>query len=421
MPKTKPRRKRLLLLGGSNSTEDIVRFAKKNNVKLIATGKYPKTPLKAISEESYDIDAIDDQALIKLVAEKCIDGIFVGCNETVVPHALTAASANGLPCYCTNRQWELCANKAKFKAMCRKYNIPITAEYSLAENDKIQYPVAVKPVDSCGSQGFSICQNEDELKIAYEKALTFSLSSRVLIEKFMPYDAVIIHYTLINGEILFSGMSDKISMKLKDHGASVMAFQSFPSKFTDIYIDTLDQKVKTMFLQEDFHDGPIWIEAFNNNGKFTFNEMGYRFGGSMTYYPIRYFYGFDQLELILNFSLGKPEKKAASGFLIDNAYQKDLNYCILPLHVNPGYIASVVGESVIKTLPYVYAYIPTHFEGDTIKLSGTVSQVFCYLHVLFTDNIDLRNKLTNIISSLKVFDDANNNLLFCLFDINSLT
>ena len=52
--------KRLLLLGGSNSTEDILRFAEENDITLIATAppRYGLTPLKKIAAEAYDVGAV---------------------------------------------------------------------------------------------------------------------------------------------------------------------------------------------------------------------------------------------------------------------------------------------------------------------------------------------------------------------------
>ena len=237
----------------------------------------------------------------------------------------------------------------------------------------------------------------------------------------MPYDAVIIHYTLINGEVIFSGMSDKRSMKLKDYGSSVMALQLFPSYVTETYLKTLNEKVIHMFQSEGMHDGPIWIEAFNDNGKFTFNEMGYRFGGSMTYYPIRYFYGMDQLEMMLQYSLcGKSDKDTARQFL-QETYDKDMKYSILPLHVNPGKICSVIGETELSNLDHLYAFVPTHFQGDIIRKTGTVNQVFCYLHILYRTFDDLKQTIHKVLNTLSVKGENGEELLFCLYDVDSLT
>lgn len=413
-------KKKLLLLGGSNSIEDFVTYSKTHNIELIATGKYKDTPLKRIADKEFDVDAIDDNGLIELIKNEKIDGVFVGCNETVVPHAINATQASNLPCYCNNEQWEVCANKLKFKDMCKKNGVPVAGLYTIEDvkTDRVNYPVAVKPADSCGSQGFSRCDNKDEVFDAYDKAISFSPTDTVIIEEFMPYDAVIIHYTLANNEIYFSGMSDKISAKIKDTNSSVMAFQSFPSAFTEHYLKDLDEKVKAMFITEGFHDGPIWIEAFNNNGKFVFNEMGYRFGGSMTYHPIRYFYGFDQLQLLLDYDLGKTPDINNAKEMIDINKPDGKKYAIMPLHLTSGVIDKIAGVDEIMKNESVYTFVPTHDVGDEIKATGTVSQVFCYMHILYDTQEDLRKTINTVLDTLKVYSKNGDNMLFSIIDFN---
>ena len=270
------KQRRMLLLGGTNSAYEIKDYAEKHGVTLVATGKYPDTLLKRISAESYDVDAIDVAGLTNLIREKKIDAVFTGCNEDVIPAALAAAENCGLPHYCDFDQWDVCMNKAKFKALCIANGVPTARRYDMDKLDKITaFPVAVKPADSCGSQGFSVCNSIAEINEAAKRAVKFSRTETVIVEEFMPYDAVIIHYTLINGEVHFSGMSDKVSRKLGEKGSSVMALQLFPSRHTEAYLAELDGKVRAMFKNLGMHDGAVWIEAFADEDRFWFNEMGY--------------------------------------------------------------------------------------------------------------------------------------------------
>ena len=410
--------KRLLLLGGSNSIDDIRRFADHHGITLIATAhpRYGVTPLKAIADESYDVNAIDEVGLIDLIRDKRIDGIYPGNNEDIMPHAIAAAEGAGLPVYCSADMWDNCANKAKFKAMCTANGIPVAGVYDPAAPENIPYPVAVKPADSCGSQGFSICRSAAELPAAVENARKFSRTDTVLVEDFIPYNASIIHYTLVGGEAVFSGISDKKSMLLGKDAGSVMALQQFPSVDTDAYLRTLDKKVRNMFANNHMHDGPLWIEAFNDHGHFIFNEIGYRFGGSMTYHPVRYFYHFDQLEFMLRYALGEKPELTEMTELLPCGYPDGMHYSILPLHVHPGSISKILGESEVNALPNLYTYVPIHFVGDTISGTGTVHQVFCYLHILYKDMNDLQRTVSDVMDTLKVYDAEGRNLLFRLYE-----
>ncbi len=409
---------KLLLLGGSNSIDDIKKFAETNNLTLVATAhpRYGITPLKAIADESYDVNAIDVEGLVQLVKEKNISAIFPGCNETVLPYAISVAEACGLPIYTNRRSWDTCADKSQFKKMCSEAGIPVAKTYSKENLDQIsKYPVVVKPADSSGSHGFSICHSKEDVISAIEKALPFSRTQNVLIEDYIPFNSSIIHYTISSGKAIFCGISDKKSMLLGEDTGSVMALQTFPSADTEKYLQALDSKVKNMFENAGLKEGPLWIEAFNDHGEFVFNEMGYRFGGSMTYYPVRYFYNFDQLELMLKYALGENVEPNACTSLIRTDVPKGKKYAILPLHVKAGTIKEIKGEKDLQANPNIYAYVPIHFVGDTVKGDASVQQVFCYLHILFDEESDLIDTVDSVLNSLSVTSDNGEPLLFCLY------
>ena len=163
------------------------------------------------------------------------------------------------------------------------------------------------------------------------------------------------------------------------------------------------------------HDGPVWIEAFNDHGRFIFNEMGYRFGGSMTYHPVRYFTGVDQLELMLRYALGDTPDPTRHVSLIRRDRPAGKHYGILPLHIRPGVIQAVTGEDAVRALAQVYAYVPIHRAGDTIRATGTVSQVFCYLHLLYDDMADLAASVDQIVRLLRAEDGKGENMVFQLY------
>jgi len=68
----------------------------------------------------------------------------------------------------------------------------------------------------------------------------------------------------------------------------------------------------------------------------------------------------------------------------------------------------------------VYAYAPKHFVGQDIKDWGTALQVFCYLHLLFEDRESLTHSIKSVLNCLKAYDEKGKNLLYTLFDIESI-
>lgn len=415
--------KKLLVLGGKpiGSTELVAR-AKQLGLYVIVADFLPvdQSPAKLLADEYWDISTAEVDEIARLCKEHNVDGVLTAVHEFNINRMLDVCDLIDKPCYCKRDTWIYCDNKVAFKKLCMLNDIPVAKKYEVNIDDcaslnEIDYPVITKPVDGSGSRGFSICNNSDELVVGYYNALQYSPSKEILVEDFIPFDAVIIHYTMVHGKCHYSGISDKVSCKFKSTGASVMGFQSFPSKGEDIYLKTLDRKVRLMFEGAGFTDGPIWIEAFyDGKDKFVFNEMGYRFGGSLTYYPVRYFYGADQLDFIIACSLGET---VVPTFTRNPQTKK---YCILPIQIQSGIIEKIEGVDEVKSLESVNAFVPVHYAGDSIQEWGSAQQVFCYMHILYDNGDELRNSIVDILSKLKAIDSTGRNMLYTLFDINTL-
>ncbi len=409
--------KTLILGGRSSACSDYVEVAKKRGLYTVVSDFYSidKSIGKRVADESWDISVADIDILVKKCKEANIKSINSGPQEFNIDKALMITKALNLPFYCDPSTWIYCEDKTQFKRLCMENSLPVAHKYQIQEVQERNFPVITKPVDSSGSRGFHICNNREELEKFYKDAESFSPTKRVLIEDFIPYDSVIIHYTMVNGKCHYSGMSDKISVKFANTGSSVMGIQTFPSKGEDIFLKTLDEKVRDMFEKAGFTEGPIWIESFfDGKDKFVFNEMGYRFGGSLTYYPVRYFYGVDQLDLLIQASLGKVEPQ---NFVRTQSQRK---YCIIPIHIHAGTITAIEGLEELKNNPYFYAFAQTWYVGDIIEETGSLRQVFGYLHVLYDDIKQLKETLRHVKNTLQVKDENGKNLLFTLFDIEKL-
>ena len=415
--------KKLLILGGKPiGSVELVNEAQRRGCYVVVTDYLPKeaSPAKRIADESWDISTAEVDILAQRCREHKIDGILTGVHEFNINRMLDLCERLQLPCYCTRDTWAYCDSKLKFKALCEQYGVPVAKRYCVsgltdAELGKIHFPVVIKPVDGSGSRGFSICHNAGELRQGYAYALEFSPGKKVLVEEYIPGDAVIIHYTMMGGRCLFSGISDKYSCRFPSTGASVMGLQLFPSVGIDKYLALLDEKVRNMFERQGFTNGPIWIEAFyDGNEKFVFNEMGYRFGGSMTNYPVEYFYGIDQMAQLIDIAMN--ESTGVRGRVSGPARK----YCILPVHIHRGRISAVEGLDEVRSREDVNALVEVHAIGDDIQEWGSAQQVYCYLHILYDEMRSLKASIDAILNILRVKDASGRQMLFTLYDINGL-
>ena len=410
--------KRLLVLGGSLWKEAIRDFADSYGVTLIATGNDTSAGIFEICDEGYNVNSTDAEAMKSLIKEKKIDGVYMGGSEAVISSACVYLNEIGLPCYCTKEQWEFLQNKKNFKELCMKFGVPVVPKYDItAESidfdiEKIDFPVITKPADGCGSDGFSVCYNGEELKRGYDFAAKNSYTGSVVVEKFVKNKGVVVFYTFSNGEMHFSGLEDKYPIRYAPGGSYVGGMFTFESRFTEEYRKNFDEKLAKMFASIGIKEGSVWIEVFHDGEEYYFNEVGFRYGGSISVYPVDYLYGINQVHADMYYALTGKSNIHGYNTMIPAKIERKKHYCVYPIYVSDGYIASVEGEEAVREMNDVVSITLTKHAGDTVAKTGSFSQIFALVHFVAEDIAELKNTVNEIHSKLKAYDTESNNKLY---------
>ena len=289
-------------------------------------------------------------------------------------------------------------------------------QYSAEENDslKIDFPVITKPTDGSGSNGFSVCNNPEELRKGYETAKKESPSGSVIVEKFVKNDSVVVFYTFSDGKMYFSGLEEKFPIRYEEQGRYVAGAHLFESNYTQEFRSKFDTKLAQMFSSIGIQEGSIWIEVFHDGDEYYFNEVGYRYSGSVSIYPVDYFYHINQVAADMNFALtGKSlvEEKEHYQSLISDRVKRKEKYCIYSIHVAAGTIHKVIGLEELLQMDSVVAIPVAKKRGDFVTATGTVGQVFAFVHFVFDTELDLKNMIDCIHEKLRVLDAHGNNLV----------
>ena len=151
--------KKLLIIGGIPAMIEVVKRAQQFGITVYVTDYLEDSPAKKYADKSFMVSATDVEAVAALCRQENIDGIYTGNVDLLLPYYAQICEKTGLPCYGTKEQFDIMLDKGKFKNTCRQYGVPVIEEYETIDGIT-QYPVLVKPVDSSGSRGISICHNE---------------------------------------------------------------------------------------------------------------------------------------------------------------------------------------------------------------------------------------------------------------------
>jgi len=414
--------KRLLIMSGSVAACEIVKEAHDLGVEVYATDYYETSPVKEISDKSFNVSTADVDAVVKLCSDERIDGIFSGYTDSVLPYMQQVAVRLGIPFWGNESNIAMCIDKLQFKQACEKAGVK-TVPYILVREGEfdektmtMDYPVVVKPVDNSGSRGVYKVYDPKDLRKYYDKALSFSQKKEVLIEKLMPVEREFSAYYLVGGGILCA-MGDRYVDVVDESTAPQPKGMFFPSVRLNRYLRTTNDAVLRLFEQNDMHKGFAFVQGFECDGEFYIHEIGYRLNGGFTYKFTEYYNGLNIPRELIRFSLtGKMEKSEIS--------KADPHFngfgLLITVGLNEGVIGEIRGIEEIRKHPNIIDFIPQHKVGDSLMAHGTSAQIFGYGFCIAQTREELVEAVDYVREHLIVKDTDNNNMLVGIIDANSV-
>lgn len=418
--------KRLLVLGGSTWKEAIHDFAQEHSIYLIAAAPY-HVGIFDVADETHLLNVTDSDVMIPFIKENRIDGVYMGGSEPVIEAACQYLEELGLPCYCNKQQWESLQNKKLFKQLCIDNDLPVVPMYNVTKDNiddmaqTLPYPVITKPADGCGSAGFTVCHNATELKEGYIKASLSSASGSVVTERYVKNDAVVVFYTFCNGEVIFSGLEDKYPVQIESGKSFVGGFFVFNSRYTELFRNRYENKIASMFNSLGIKQGSAWIEVFRHDDEFFFNEVGFRYGGSVSIYPVDYLFKINQVANDITYSLTSNGQAYGHCSLSPEVVSGKMYYGVYPLYAESGTISLIDGFQKLKSRKDVVFATKTKSIGDNIKSTGDFSHNVGIAHFVFDTAEECGDIINWIHETLTFRNEMGDEMLLKRFNEKTIT
>lgn len=421
--------KRLLILGGTSASLDLVKNAKEMGIFTVVTDDNPDSISKKLSDDSALVSTTDMEGLQKLIEEKNIDGVFCGPSEFNIQNLIKLCEKTGLPCYATTAQWQECANKDVFKEYCRKFGVDCTPEYEITESttdeelEKIDYPIILKPVDGCSSYGITVCQDKSSVREAYKKAMDASKCKRIIAEKYIDNGGELFgaRYLLQDGEAYPYLLMDTYVADPIKRTSLISAFTYAPSKYADYYMKNMDANVRAMLKGMGLKNGTAFFQSLPCDGKIYFHEMGYRLSGGMIFKITEPLMGINDMKMMIRFALGgkmytKDEVSSANV----TAPRKVGAQLMVPL--NAGTVSRIEGLSEVCSIDCVSDFIQYYDVGGTVerRFIGTLSQHFGRFTLIADTPEEIYDAVRKIQSTLTVYDENDNVMNVMKFQLDRI-
>lgn len=401
--------KKLLILGANPETIRLVNKAKSMGVYTIVTDPDPNAPAKKIADRGIDINGTDVESLVKFCIDEKIDGVLVGIADRLIQSYQQVCEKLNLPCYGNSSSCEYLTNKGKFNELLPKYgllSIPFTKLYKNCPLPEVEFPIFIKPIDKNSGQGMSIAYNYDELNKGVVKAFNSTDSEYILLEDYMNCDDTMLNFTIIEGRVFLSAMTDRYTCKLQKDASRVCLGAKYPSKFLHSFMSNDYDKICNLLKSLNVNNAIFTVSAFVKDKKFYYYDPGFRLQGEAPDLHIHKVTGFDQKEFLINHALGVKDTQIYSIFDKFNA--------TVWILLKSGTIGEI---EIFKEDPSIF-YISQRFNsGDIItnEMLGTERQVAARIYITCNSEEDLKNKINKIQSNTKVLDVNGNNQILDTF------
>ena len=410
--------KTLMVMDRTSLAACAVIRAKEMGIRTVVANFYKTedSPSKQVADVAIDIDISDTDAMLKLIEEYHIDGIFVGWTDSHLPFYANICEKAGLPCCGTTEQFDILSNdKRRFKEECLKYGVPtpeiykIDIDFKREDLDKIVYPVMVKPADGSGGRGIKKCNNEEELIEHYKELYDSSASKKIVCERYIQSEnEIFIHYTVQDGFPSLSSSFLKYKVDVEKSKAASCLFHMFSPRFLEEYKRDTEPAVIKMIQGLGVRYGNVMFQGFEENGKLYFHESGLRMGGEQFYVFAERLNGISSLELMIEFAL--TGKMTLYDVKTQDNYKFSKYCCNYYIPLKPGRITRIEGVDEINAMPQLLQNRQFKFIGDEISSTSSLDRVIFRLHVMDDTKEAFAKTLCKISDTVKIYDQDGNDM-----------
>ena len=411
--------KKILVLAGQDVHRKLVETSKNMGIYTIVADYFSDSPCKEIADESTMLSILDIDGLVKFCKENKIDGIVNFCNDPASRVVQKVSDIMGYPNIGTQKQVYTFTDKTLFKKECVKYGIDIINEYTEkdVEDGLVEFPILIKPNDSRGSRGATICESIDDFKDALATAKSNSNSGTVIMEKYMGgHQELSITYVVINGEPHLISVGDRHSGRREDNVDKILSCMIQPSWFIDTYIKNVDGKVKAMIKGLGIENAAVFMQGFVDGDTVRMFDPGYRFAGNeyeRAYYAAT---GVNPMESVITYAItGKMED---FGGKYESSY--DLNGKVAVQYMingRPGKIGEFIGVEDVEKHEKVIYVGHKYKIGDVIENTGSTKHRIFDITFLVERKKEAINEVVDFVNEhLHVLDENGEEMIVSKFD-----
>lgn len=362
---------KILVLGVGNAQVDLIEYLRTiNDIEIHAlSNSLFGMDIKGINYFGL-IDIVDKKSVLSYVKKNSIDYVYSIGSDVAMPTVMWVAEEASLPHFVSSSTAVLCNSKYQLREKLKNSYGAVQFQL-LSENravDKVSFPAIVKPVDSQGQRGVTTVYSDMDLNNAYNHALGFSRSKKVIIEDKIDGPEISVNAYVIDGELVFFLPSDRVSWKEYDGG--IVHRHILPASLNDVAYDNVRNLVFETIINLNIYNGPVYFQIKMVGDLPYLIEVTPRLDGCHMWRLIQESTGINLLEISINHLFGKS-------VYIDQDY-KVKNAVLEFICQAPG------GEFVQPTLKENIRYIKYYYQGGDLvrQINGKMEKCGYFIKVI---------------------------------------
>lgn len=412
---------KLLLLGTSNATKEIIDYARSIGVYTIVTDNRDPdiSYAKKWADEFWMINTEETEELAVKCKEEGITGVFCGLSEFNIEMMIRLTDKLGLPCYLSEASWHYSKDKEDFKKECKKYNVPVPADYYISteyneeELNAVKFPVVVKPIDQNGNRGISYCYNKEELLEACKYARSVSKSDKLIVEKMLNGKEWYSYYAMADGNVRLIALNGMYAQPGQEK--NLYSLTTTVSDNVERFINEINPQIEALLKGLECNEGIAWVqEMLDDDNRFYVIEMGYRLPGDMTFIQYERMMSFDTIKWLVDYSLGKKHSVEE----LPEPQTKAFKRCGCSYNIwvsEEGVLKSMEGVETITAHPLITYHSGINI-GDKLRKHGHVG-TFAFV----TDDVEEMFSIIDMINkNIKVITDNGKDVMIRYSDFDYL-
>ncbi len=420
--------KKLLVIGGVFQHCKLVEAAKELGVITYVTDYLPveEAPAKQIADKYYMHNITDIDGIVQMCKDEGIDGVISTSLDACQRPYYQVCEKLGLPCFGTKEQFFILTDKNAFKKTCIENGVDVIPEYKVSDfsdedtcDKNVTFPILIKPCDSRGSRGQSICNTYDEAKEGISFAQSESSNGEIVIEKYMgqanDFSMTIL---ILNGKAYPIRTVDRFLGEYKDGLDKLAVGAASPSVFTDVYMQKANSKVEKFAKAIGLVNAPMFMQGFVDGDCVRFYDPGLRLPGGEYERMFTHVYGKNPLYPLIEFALtGQVSDDSIELSPEDVFLNGKVAAQVLPT-LKPGTITTIEGMDEIKNHPRVVSAFERYRAGDVIHPTHNVNQRFAEIDVVCDSNEEMAQVVAWIYDTLKICDENGDNMIVSKYNPN---